>query len=255
MSYSVLSATEGGTPLARLAGTSIVTNATSAVGAELEASDGRRFEVVGVVHADVAFSGGTADSIMAFAIAPPAPLSGTFFVRFDGDPAALQSAIHAVLRDMTPIAASVPTTLAAADANIASKFMPMVKMVGSLGATAIVLALVGVYGVVSFAVSRRTREIGVRMALGATRADIARMVVSSSAAPIAFGIAGGLVLLVPAAIALTRVFADAPVPFHPMDPIPYAAVAVTLASVAFVTMMIPAKRAAGVSPSVALRTE
>ena len=117
------------------------------------------------------------------------------------------------------------------------------------------LALVGVYGVVSFAVSRRTREIGVRMALGATRADIARMVVSSSAAPIAFGIAGGLVLLVPAAIALTRVFADAPVPFHPMDPIPYAAVAVTLASVAFVTMMIPAKRAAGVSPSVALRTE
>jgi predicted permease len=230
-------------------------NATSAVGAELEASDGRRFEVVGVVHADVAFSGGTADSIMAFAIAPPAPLSGTFFVRFDGDPAALQSAIHAVLRDMTPIAASVPTTLAAADANIASKFMPMVKMVGSLGATAIVLALVGVYGVVSFAVSRRTREIGVRMALGATRADIARMVVSSSAAPIAFGIAGGLVLLVPAAIALTRVFADAPVPFHPMDPIPYAAVAVTLASVAFVTMMIPAKRAAGVSPSVALRTE
>jgi hypothetical protein len=228
---------------------------TSAVGAELETNDGRRFEVVGVVHADVAFSAGTADSIMAFALAPQAPASGSFFVRFDGDAATLQSAMHGVLREMTPNAAAVPTTLAAADADIASKFMPFVEMVGSLGVTAIVLALVGVYGVVSFAVGRRTREIGVRMALGATRSDIARMVLSSSAPPIAAGIVAGLVLLVPAAIALTRVFQNAPVPLHPADPIPYAVVAVTLALVAFVTMLVPARRAAGVSPSVALRTE
>jgi hypothetical protein len=230
-------------------------NNTSAIGAELEANDGRRFEVVGVVHADVAFSAGTADSIMAFSLAPTAPLAGTFFVRFDGDASALQAAMHGVLREMTPNAAAVPITLAAADEDIASRFMPFVEMVGSLGVTAIVLALVGVYGVVSFAVGRRTREIGVRMALGATRGEIARLVLFSSAPPIAAGILAGLVLIVPAAIALTRVFENAPVPFHPLDPIPYAAVAVALAFVAFVTMMIPAKRAAGVSPSVALRTE
>ena len=227
----------------------------SAVGTELEANDGRRFAVVGVVHADVAFSAGTADSIMAFALAPPAPTTATFFVRFDGDAATLQSAVHQIAREMTPNAAVVPTTLASADADIASRFMPFVEMVGSLGVTAIVLALVGVYGVVSFAVGRRTREIGVRMALGATPLDIARMILSSSAAPIAFGILGGLVLLVPAAIALTRVFRYAPVPFHPADPIPYAVVAVMLALVAFATMLVPARRATGVSPSVALRTE
>jgi predicted permease len=227
---------------------------TSALGAELEASDGRRFEVVGVVHADVAFSAGTADSIMAFALAPLAPASATFFIRFDGDAATLQAAVRGAMRDMTPNAVS-PTTLAAADADIASKFMPFVEMVGSLGVTAIVLALVGVYGVVSFAVGRRTREIGVRMALGATRLDIARMVLSSSAPPIAFGIVAGLVLLVPATIALTRVFRYTPVPLHPADPLQYAVVAVTLALVAFVTMLVPARRASGVPPSVALRTE
>ncbi len=156
---------------------------------------------------------------------------------------------------MTPNAASVPTTLAAADAEIASRFLPFVEMVGSLGVTAIVLALVGVYGVVSFAVGRRTREIGVRRALGATRFDIARLVLSSSAPPVAAGIAVGLVLLVPAAIALTRVFRYTPVPLHPADPVPYAAVAVTLALVAFVTMLVPAKRAADVSPAEALRTD
>jgi putative ABC transport system permease protein len=227
----------------------------SAIGAELEANDGRRFEVVGVVHADVAFSAGTADSIMAWALAPAAPQSGTFFIRFDGDASTLQSAVHEVLREMTPNAAAVPTTLAAADADLASRFMPFVKMVGSLGVTAIVLALVGIYGVVSFAIGRRTREIGVRMALGATRFDIARMVLSSSAPPIATGIAAGLVLLVPAAIALTRVFANAPVPLHPTDPVPYAGVAVLLALVAFATILVPAKRASGVPPSEALRTE
>ncbi|HEX6465593.1 MAG TPA: ABC transporter permease [Vicinamibacterales bacterium] len=230
------------------------TNET-AVGAELESSDGRRFQVVGVVHSDVAFSAGTADSIMAFALAPQAPASGSFFVRFDGDAPTLQSAMHGVLREMTPNAAAMPMTLAAADAVIASRFMPFVEMVGSLGVTAILLALVGVYGVVSFAVGRRTREIGIRMALGATRFDIARMIVSSSAPPIAAGIVGGLVLLVPAAIALTRLFQNAPVPFHPLDPVPNAVVAAALALIAFATMLVPAKRATGVSPSVALRTD
>ena len=227
----------------------------SAIGAQLDANDGRRFMVVGVVHADVVFSAGTADSIQAFALAPPAPASGDLFLRFDGDAASLQSAVRAILRDLTPNAVGDPTTLAAVDAGMALKLMPLVKMVGSLGVTAIVLALVGVYGVVSFAVGRRTREIGVRIALGATRGDITRMVVSSSVPPIASGIAVGLVLLIPAAIALTRVFRYTPVPLHPADPLTYAVAVIALAAVAFVTMLVPARRASAVPPSQALRTE
>jgi putative ABC transport system permease protein len=226
-----------------------------AIGAELETADGRRFEVTGVVHADVAFSAGTADSIMAFALAPPAPTHGVFFIRFEGDASTVKPAVHAVLRAMTPLAATVPTTLAAADAESASKFMPLVRMVGSLGVTAIALALVGIYGVVSFAVARRTREIGVRIALGASRRDIVRLILATGAPPVAIGIGAGLVLVIPAAIALARVFEYTPVPLHAGDPAPYAIVAIVLTLVAFVTMLVPARRACAVPPSVALRTE
>ncbi|HEX4568614.1 MAG TPA: FtsX-like permease family protein [Vicinamibacterales bacterium] len=226
----------------------------SAIGAELESADGRRFDVVGVVHADVAFSAGTADSIEAFELASPAPEKGNLYVRFDGDPVALQSAIRTIVLNLAPTAA-VPITLAAADAAQASNFMPMVEMVGSLGVTAIVLALVGVYGVVAFAVGRRTREIGVRMALGATRADIVRMVVSSATPPVVAGLGVGVVLLVPAVIALTRLFRFIPVPLHPADPVPYLAVVAGLVVVSLVTMMIPARRASAVPPSEALRID
>ncbi len=225
-----------------------------AVGSELESADGRRFELVGVVHADVAFSAGTADSIEAFELAPPAPPKGYLYVRFDGDSQALQSAIRTAVLGLTPVAAN-PITLAAADAAQASSFMPLVEMVGSLGIIAIVLALVGVYGVVAFAVGRRTREIGVRMALGATRTDIVRMVLSSATPPVAAGLAVGLVLLVPAVIALTRVFRFTPVPLHAADPVPYLMVVAGLVAVSLVTMMIPARRASTIPPSEALRTE
>jgi predicted permease len=228
---------------------------TSAIGAEIDARDGRRFDVVGVVHADAVFTAGTADAIQAFtlALAPPPP--GALFLRFDGDPSALKDAVRDVLREMSPSAPNVPTTLAEADAVSASKFMPLVEMVGTLGLTAIVLALVGVYGVVSFAVGRRTREIGVRMALGATRADIARLVLVSGAPPIGIGIVVGLLLLVPGVIALMRIFRYAPVPLHPVDPATYALVVVVLSAVAFLTMLVPARRASAVPPSEALRTE
>jgi predicted permease len=226
-----------------------------AIGAQLAAADGRRFEVVGVVRADVAFSAGTADTIHAFTLPPAEPPGGQLFLRFDGDATALQSAVRDVLREMSPVAAAVPVTLAAADATIASNFLPLVEMVGVLGATAIVLALVGVYGVVSFAVGRRTREIGVRMALGATRSDIVRLIVSSGVPPIAIGIGGGLVLMVPAAFALTRVFMFAPIPLRAADPLPYLVVVVALAALALATMFVPARRASGIPPSAALRSD
>lgn len=226
-----------------------------ALGAHLTAHDGRRFEVIGVLHADVAFAAGTSDTIQAFALAPEDAPAGDFYLRFDGDPTALQTAVRDVLRHMTPSAPPDPITLAAADAQVAAGFIPLVEMVGSLGLTAIALALVGVYGVVSFAVGRRTREIGVRMALGATRADIVRLVLASGVPAIAAGVAAGLLLLIPAAIALTRVFQYTPIPLHTSDPVTYAAVALVLVVVALTTMLVPARRAASIAPSASLRSE
>jgi len=226
-----------------------------AIGARVDAEDGRRFAVTGIVHADVPFAAGSADTIGAYTLPPAQAPLGTLFLRFDGDAKTLQTAVHGVLQEMSPAAATIPITLAAADEAQASKFFMLVKMVGALGVSAIVLALVGVYGVVSFAVGRRTREIGVRMALGASRADIMRLVLSSGAPPIAIGIGAGLVLVIPAAIALTRLFRYAPVPLRAGDPVPYLFVAVTMALVAALTMLLPARRASAIPPSTALRTE
>jgi ABC-type lipoprotein release transport system permease subunit len=93
------------------------------------------------------------------------------------------------------------------------------------------------------------------MALGATRADVMRLILSSGMRPIATGIAGGFVLVVPGAIALSRVFERTPVPLHAGDPLPYLAVALVLAAAALITMMVPARRAAVVAPAQSLRSE
>jgi ABC-type lipoprotein release transport system permease subunit len=93
------------------------------------------------------------------------------------------------------------------------------------------------------------------VALGATRADVMRLILSSGARPIAAGIAGGFVLVVPGAIALSRVFGRTPVPLRAGDPMPYLAVAAGLAAAALITMMVPARRAAVAPPVQSLRSE
>jgi predicted permease len=226
-----------------------------AVGALLDDADRRVYEVVGVVRGDVALAGGSFDPMQAYTLAGGAPPGGQLLLRFDGDVKSLQTSVRDVLRDLGPSSSAMPTTLAAARSAMASRFLPLVDMVGALGGTAIVLAMVGIYGVVSFAVSRRTREIGIRIALGATGGDVTRLILSTGLRPIAFGLAGGFVLVVPGAIALSRVFERTPVPLRAGDPLPYLVVATVLSLAALATMLVPARRAAAVAPSVSLRSE
>jgi len=176
-------------------------------------------------------------------------------IRFAGDVTTLQARVRDALRDLGPASAAVPTTLAAANAAMATNLMSLVDMAGTLAVVALVLALVGIYGVVAFSVGRRTREIGVRMALGARRADILRMVLSTGMRPVAAGVGTGFVLLVPAAFALSRAFERTPVPLRAADPLPYLAVAAVLALAALAAMIVPARQAAAVEPSVSLRSE
>jgi hypothetical protein len=226
-----------------------------AIGAMVETPDHHGYEVAGIVRGDLPLAGGASDPMQVYTLAAADPPAGLLLLRFSGDAAALQAAVREALRDLGPASSTIPTTLAAADAAFADRFMPIVDMVATLGATAILLALVGLYGVVSFAVERRTREIGVRMALGATRGDITRLILATGVRPTAVGIASGFVLVVPGAIALSRVFQNTPVPLRAADPEPCVLVAVTLALSALATMIVPARRAAAVAPSVSLRSE
>ena len=124
-------------------------------------------------------------------------------------------------------------------------------LLGVFAGIALVLALIGLYGVLAYAVAQRHREIGVRMALGARPRDVARLVLSQGFVIIATGIAAGL----GAATWLSRYVRTQLYAVSPLDPAVYAGVAALLAAVAIVACVIPARRAAKVDPMVALRYE
>jgi putative ABC transport system permease protein len=116
---------------------------------------------------------------------------------------------------------------------------------------ALALAIIGIYGVVSYGVSRRTREIGVRIALGANRPQVLRMVVGSGMESVVVGLLLGTV----AALALTRLIGTLLYGVTPSDPLTYGAAALTLAATALLACLMPALRAARIDPAVTLRNE
>ena len=176
----------------------------------------------------------------------------TYVVRTDGDPAALVPSLRAAIRSIDrtlPISEVRTMENIVAQANGRARFQTL--LLAAFAAAAALLAAVGIYGVMSYAVSLRTREIGVRMALGADPRSVLRLVVGGGMAVAVAGAAAGLA----AAFLLTRLMAGLLYGVRASDPATYAGVAVALLAIAFAASWIPARRAARIDPMKALRAE
>jgi ABC-type antimicrobial peptide transport system permease subunit len=122
-------------------------------------------------------------------------------------------------------------------------------LAGILGSLGLILAIVGVFGVISFTVSQRTNEIGIRMAMGAGRQSILRMILRQGIWIIAVGVLSGIVL----ALAISRLVGNFISGVSPYDPLTYLSVSAILGAVALVACYVPARRATLVDPMIALR--
>ena len=169
-----------------------------------------------------------------------------------GDPLTVTSQVRSAVQQLDkdlPIF-SIRTMEQLIGRSVASRKMSMFLLI-TFASLALLLAAVGLYGVISYSVTQRTQEIGIRMALGASRRDVLGMVISQASKLAAIGLGIGLVL----ALALTGIISKMLFGVRPTDPLTFLCILLLLVAVALFASYIPARRAAKVDPMVALRYE
>ena len=210
-------------------------------------------EIVGVI-ADIRHFGLAAEPRPEMYVPEAQQPSGsaTLLLRASSDPQPLAGLVKA---EIAAIDKDLPVSSIATLEENTSRSIARPRFIMLLLATfasiALLLAAVGIYGVVSYSVSQRTREIGIRMALGAERSDIIRLVIMQGMMPAGLGVVAGLV----AAFGLTRLMESLLFGVSAADPLTFAGVPVILTGVALAACFVPARRATRVNPMVALRHE
>jgi len=173
-------------------------------------------------------------------------------MRLRGPARAVGDAVARIIKTLDPQLPAVRPVSLEADMQIA--LLPArigAALLGAFGSLALLLATVGIYGVASFAVASRTREIGIRAALGAQRGDVLRLVVGESMARVGIGLAVGLL----GAVGLARLLAAQLYGVGVVDPVTFTATPLILGGVALLASLVPALRAARVDPLVALKAD
>ncbi len=176
----------------------------------------------------------------------------SFALRTSGDPSSLAPAVRRAVAEVDP---TVPVaeleTMQQRVSGVLAKPRVNLTLLTIFAAVALLLAAVGIYGVVAYAVAQRTRELGIRVALGASARDVLRLVLRQGMTPVAIGLVIGLGV----ALLSTRVMASILYGVRPTDPATLAAVTLVLGAIGFLASWLPARRAMRVDPMIALRAE
>ncbi len=209
-------------------------------------------EVVGVVS-DFSYRGLREESEQAyFSFLESEGSGGNFYVRVRGTPEAALPRLRAIVRDADPALpmTNFRTLDEQVDRSLNTEHL-LATLSGSFGALALLLSLVGLYGVMSFVVTQRTREIGIRLALGAKRSSTVWLVLSDALVMILAGVGIGL----PLVWTLGRLVESQLYDVKPWDPVAIASAVLVLCSAALGAAFLPAHRASAVNPTDALRVE
>jgi predicted permease len=219
-----------------------------------DSKENNRYEIVGVVG-DSRYNSLRSDSLPAvYASYVPSELKGPvhFAIRAEIDSNHLAEMVRKAVASVDP---AVPVTEFHTQTALIDRLLRTERLLaflsGAFGLVALTLAAVGVGGLLAYSVARRTNEIGIRMALGAAKADVIRMVLRDSLWMVSAGIVFGL----PCAYAVGRILNAALFRLQPLDPATMGLSLFTLFTIAMLAALTPARRAAKVEPVTALREE
>jgi predicted permease len=227
----------------------------SPIGKVITTPDDKRSVVVGVVADTRSERFGITDGPRLYTLRDPAVLDGRMYVRFTGNTNTMESAVRDVVRSLDPTQVEAPQTIWESLEAEAEKMRSLALIVVVMASIAVLLALTGVYGVLSFVINQSRRELGIRMALGANRLSIFCSILLRGCRQIAVGLGCGIALAEPAAWTFTRLLKNSPLPLRDFDVLVYGIAAGLLVAVSLSAMYLPAISATQVDPVKALRTD
>jgi len=225
------------------------------VGQIVTTPDDRHLAVIGVAGNTRSERFSILDGPRLYTLRNEREIDGQLFVRFTGSATPVAASIERIVNGLDETQQGTPSTIWDFLESNASDMRSLAKIILFMAGIAVVLAITGVYSVLTFAISQRTREFGIQMTLGATRQLIFRAVMKRGIRQIALGFVLGLAMAFPAAWAWMRVTKNSWIPFDSLDPSIYSIAALILLVVSLVAMCLPALRATQVDPIEALRNE